>query len=234
MAYTHLPKDLPARLRKRGGKVVEVYKWYGRGRPASTGGFAPVGVLWHHTGGSSKGGLDYAEWMAFEGRSDLPAPLCQIAIGGDGTIYILASGRANHAGTAKASGSVAAGDGNSLYVGVECMNNGTEGWSKAQYDAMVLVGVVLGEVLGCTAQAQRAHKETSVTGKWDPGALDMDKFRLDIASASLPKAPKPKKPTKRITAALNALDKVTRTGSPAAKKAATKAIKALKPFEVKS
>ena len=27
----------------------------------------------------------------------------------------------------------------------------------------------------------RGHKETSTTGKWDPGLLDMDTFRSDVA-----------------------------------------------------
>lgn len=234
MAYTHLPKDLPARLRAAGLTVVELDGWYGRGRPASTGSFDPVGVLWHHTGGPSNGGLRYALWMAVTGRSDLPAPLCQIAVDEDGVIYILASGRANHAGTAKASGSVAAGDGNRLYVGVECMNNGTQGWGKRQYRAMVLLGMVLGDVLNCTVNAQRAHKETSVTGKWDPGLLDMDKFRADIAKAAKADKPKPaKKPTKNISNAIEDLTKVAKHGNPEVKAIAKEAIADLREHEVK-
>ena len=45
----HLPANLPTTLRARGLRVVEVDGWHGRGRPASTGGFDPVGVLCHHT-----------------------------------------------------------------------------------------------------------------------------------------------------------------------------------------
>jgi hypothetical protein len=118
--------------------------------------------------------------LAVDGRSDLPAPLCHFSLGRDGTVYVVAAGRANHAGVAKASGPMPAGDGNVMYVGVECQNSGTEGWTKAQYEAMVTLGVVVSKYLGCTASANRAHKETSITGKWDPGALDMDRFRLDI------------------------------------------------------
>lgn len=181
MAYRYLPADLPARLRATGLEVVVLPGWEDRGRPASTGSFDPVGVLWHHTGGSSDTRA-YAEWMTYEGRSDLPAPLCQLSISRAGVVYVCAAGRSNHAGKAKASGSVAAGDGNALYVGVECMNTGSEGWSPAQYGAMVATGAVLADLLGTSVEAQRAHRETSVTGKWDPGQLDMDRFRADIAA----------------------------------------------------
>jgi hypothetical protein len=194
-------------LRKAGLTVVEVDGWKTRSRPESSGGFNPVGVLWHHTGSfdgasDARNDRDYAKWLASVGRSDLPAPLCQLSISAEGVVYVCAAGRANHAGKAKASGTVAAGDGNSLYVGVECMNSGKQGWPKPQYDAMVKTGVALAKMLGSSAQAQRAHKETSTTGKWDPGMLNMDKFRADIA-AGLKPAAKPQ-PTPNITAALRA------------------------------
>lgn len=193
----NLPSTLPADLRAAGLSVVDLADWQTRGRP--TGGFAPVGVLWHHTGGDADG-LAYAKWLALTGRSDLPAPLCQISIGRDGTVYVLAGGRANHAGVARASGTVASGDGNTLYVGVECQNNGSEGWSEPQYAAMVTTGVVLAKILGTSAQAQRAHRETSITGKWDPGLLDMDRFRADITNALeiAAKPPLPPVPTSRV------------------------------------
>lgn len=166
-------------LRKAGVKVTLIPGWRFRGRPASTGDFDPVGHLWHHTGSASND-LNYARWLFLTGRSDLPAPLCQQTLDRSGRLYIGAAGRANHAGYARASGSVAAGDGNSLYMGTECMNTGTEGWKPAQYDAMVRVGAVTRRWLGTSSAAQRAHAETSITGKWDPGHLDMDKFRADI------------------------------------------------------
>ena len=180
-----LPADLPARLNKAGLRVNTVPGWRTRGRPGS---FAPRGVLWHHTGGAGDG-LEYARWMALTGRPDLPAPLCQLSIGRDGTVYVLAAGRANHGGTARAAGPMPSGDANTLYVGVECHNTGSEGWRTEQRDAMVKVGVVLSEILGCTAEHNRGHVETSVTGKWDPGALDLDEFRADLAAVlNKPKA----------------------------------------------
>ena len=183
-----LPANLPDLLRAEGLNVVEVDGWQTRGRPASTGDFTPVGVLWHHTGAydglnDAQSDRAYADWLFKTGRTDLPAPLCQLSISAEGTVYVGAAGRANHAGKAKSSGTVAAGDGNRLYVGVECMNSGKQGWGRPQYDAMVTTGVVLARLLGTSVQTQRGHRETSVTGKWDPGMLDMDKFRADIDAA---------------------------------------------------
>lgn len=179
--------DLPAVLRKAGLRVVEVPGWQTFSRPESTGGFAPVGNLWHHTGSkdtnplSLDDDLKYAQWLAEIGRSDLPAPLCQLSVGRSGTIYVCAAGRGNHAGQAKASGPVPAGDGNLLYLGWECQNTGSEGWAAEQYEAMVKGAAATSAHYGWTAAANRAHKETSVTGKWDPGKLDMDEFRADVA-----------------------------------------------------
>jgi hypothetical protein len=191
---------LAADLRAAGLTVVEIDGWKTRSRPESAGGFNPVGVLWHHTGDNANGKM-YAEWLANRGRSDLPPPLVQLSIDRQGVVYVCAAGRCNHAGEAKASGSVAAGDGNELYCGVEVQNTGTEGYGPLQYGAMVKVGAVLGtKTIGCTVNAQRAHYETSVTGKWDPGdphglpfhgerVLDMDKFRADIGVAMAPTPP---------------------------------------------
>jgi len=180
--------DLADVLRAGGLTVVEIPGWKARTRPASTGGFAPAGNLWHHTGASDRDphsmadDFDYAVWLATKGRNDLPPSLCQVSVGRDGTCYVCAAGRANHAGKAKASGPIPAGDGNELYVGWECQNNGTEGWSPEQYEAMVIGGAATSRHYAWGARANRAHKETSVTGKWDPGALDMDRFRADIAA----------------------------------------------------
>lgn len=208
MTLSWLPADLPKQLRDAGLNVVEIEGWHTRGRPASKGPFHPVGVLWHHTG-SADGGKPYAQWLATVGRSDLPAPLCHLSIGRDGTVYVVAAGRANHAGVAKASGSVSGGDGNALYVGVECQNTGSEGWRVAQREAMLTTAVVLARILGCSAEAERGHKETSITGKWDPGKFDMDAFRKSIA-ARLHQAPPPAKVAPTATHVVTGWDLVRR------------------------
>lgn len=187
VTVTHLPDNFPDLLRARGLKVREVPGWKERLGTASSSSFGPVGSLVHHTAAGDARPNDitddyeYVLWMTRQGRSDLSPPLVQVSIGRDGTVYVCAAGRANHAGTARASGSVAAGDGNRLYVGDELQNNGRgEKYPKVQYDAAVTVHAVLhAEVLETSAQACRGHKETSTTGKVDP-LFSMDAFRADV------------------------------------------------------
>lgn len=182
MAYNRLPADLAKLLRRYGLKVVVVPGYKTRGRPASTGGFDPVGVLCHHTATRATSQIGAVLSLLINGRSDLPGPLCQIGLGRDGTVYLIASGRANHAGTARKSGTVAAGDGNELYIGIEAFNDGLgEPWPKVQRDAYALLCAVLSLfVTQNSANTVRGHKETSVTGKIDP-TFSMDDHRTRVA-----------------------------------------------------
>lgn len=196
-----LPKDTHKILRKHGLKVTKVPGAATRGRPSSTGKFGPVGVLCHHTATTVAWSVAAVLRLLTGGRSDLPGPLTHFGLGRDGRVYWIASGRANHAGKAKASGTVAAGDGNELYIGIEAFNNGVgEPWPTEQYDAYVLLCAVLSVYFtGNSAETVRGHKETSTTGKPDP-TFDMDLFRKRVASKmeflkDPPKAPEVKKPT---------------------------------------
>ena len=47
------------------------------------------------------------------------------------------------------------------------MNTGSEGWTPAQRDSMVIGGAALSAHYGYPSNANRAHKETSSTGTWD-------------------------------------------------------------------
>lgn len=228
---TKLPDNLPALLREAGLTVVEVDGWRTRERP---GGFAPVGVLNHHTGASALGWAAakipaYLRFIFTVGRSDLPAPLCQMVLWRDGTVYLGAAGRANHAGVAKAHGTVAAGDGNRLYVGIEWMLSGTEVIPRVMYDAgLLLNATLLKKVLGTSVETVAAHYETSVTGKWDIGdpmgvdfkghkVLNMVQFRNGVAELMKP-AGRPKVPT-RVTKARDLLTAALKGLKPSGKRA---------------
>lgn len=196
MTYKFLPSTLATTLRAAGLKVVEIDGWKTRGRPASTGEFRPVGVLNHHTGafdgvGDPANDLTYANWLFKTGRPDLPPPLCQLSLSAEAVVYLGAAGRANHAGLAKASGSVASGDGNALYVGIEWMLSGKQPIPAKMYAAGATLNAVLLRVLGSSVQAVSCHYQTSVTGKWDIGdpngiplngtrVLDVPKFRRAV------------------------------------------------------
>ena len=194
MVYKRLPDNMPAILRKHGLKVVEVPGWKTRGRPASIGEFAPVGVLCHYTATGKNWTDKRVVDLLVDGRSDLPGPLSQFGLGRDATVYLVASGRCNHGGPARASGTVSAGDGNKLYIGIEAFNaGGDDPWPKIQYDAYVLLCAVLSlEITKNSSKTVRGHRETSKTGKPDP-QFSMVTFRdrvgakmIDVISPVVP------------------------------------------------
>jgi hypothetical protein len=186
--------DLAAVARTSGLRVIELEGWRSN---ISAGAFNPKGVLCHHTGsfdeiGDTSSDLAYARWLAFTGRDDLPPPLCNLALSAESVVYVCSAGNANHAGEARASGPMpAASDGNSLYVGIEAMNSGSQGWGSVGTDAQGVkvtqregyarLCAALCRGYGWSASHVRAHRETSVTGKPDPGLLAMDPFRADVA-----------------------------------------------------
>ena len=183
--------DMADVLRRAGLKVVEIPGWKTRGRP---GDFAPIGVLCHHTGSANTGlskEYGYANWMATVGRDDLPAPLAQLGLGRSGIFYVLAAGRANHAGRCKPIAGLQAyagrdyGDGNAQLVGIEAMNNGSEGWTAAQYRAYVRGCAALNAAYGFPVKRTLAHRETSLSGKPDPGGINMTTFRSQVAAEDI-------------------------------------------------
>ncbi|SDZ59035.1 N-acetylmuramoyl-L-alanine amidase [Saccharopolyspora shandongensis] len=171
-------------LRAAGLRVVETPGW--RERTARGTQPRPLGVLNHHTATPTS----YARpaptvQTCINGRPDLDGPLCHAVIGYDGTVHLIAAGRANHAGKAKASGPNPGGDGNALYVGFEWDYHGVnQSPSPEQYTAAVRATRAVLAKLGRPAEAARGHRETSVTGKIDPGHVDLDQFRRDVAAGT--------------------------------------------------
>ena len=101
-------------------------------------------------------------------------------------VYILAAGRANHAGRSKASGFMRAGDGNAQAIGIEAINSAFEGWSAQQLDAYHRLCAALCDHYGWPRSHVRSHHETSTSGKWDPGTnyqpIRMTTFRRAVAA----------------------------------------------------
>lgn len=169
-------------LREAGLTVVETSGW--QERSADSGELPqPVGVLEHHTASwSSEEDPAPSEQLCIEGRSDLAGPLCHGLIGFDGTVHLIAAGRANHAGQAKMSGPNPGGDGNVLYVGFEWDYQGVDqAPSDEQYSAAVRATEAVLNHMDRPADAARGHLETTVTDKIDPGHVDLNRFRADIA-----------------------------------------------------
>jgi len=88
---------LANRIRAKGVRVVEVAGWQTRG--SST--FAPRGSVNHHTAGPKSGATPSLN-ICINGRAGLSGPLCNVYQSrdpsGNDIAYIVASGRANHAG----------------------------------------------------------------------------------------------------------------------------------------
>lgn len=178
---------LPERLREGGVAVKESNGWRERGSSE----FYPKLVIAHHTadGAGEAPSLN----LCINGRSDLPGPLCQILLGRSGTAYLVASGRANHAG----SGSWKQVTGNTNAFGIEAENTGRgEPWNNAQIEAYIRIVVVLLKAIGRNQEWVCGHKEWT-TRKIDPNGIDMNWFRAEVGRRLMsapPPAPPPHQP----------------------------------------
>lgn len=182
---------LPAQFKKWGVRFKLVEGWETRGRPLSAGYFDPNASLTHHTGTTSSAARPAPSLSTIiNGRSDLKGPLAQVSTDYNGLTYIIAAGRANHAGKARATMGNPAGDGNAMYIGNEVQTNGTQKMPQAQYDAVVLVAAAIADYFKqTTATKVGLHATTSLSGKWDLGAgngtvapYSITRFRADVAN----------------------------------------------------
>lgn len=166
---------IPQVCRQFGLTVVETDGWQGRGAAVSQN-FR--GVVGHHTAGGSTGELPSLRTL-INGRSDLPGPLCNCGLARSGTVYAVASGRANHAGQGDWRGL----SGNSSVLGIEAENDGRQDWPAAQlraYDILIaalLYGIQRDSGWYC------GHKEWAKPKgrKIDPHTLSMDEMRVRVS-----------------------------------------------------
>src|SRR5437667_755722 len=85
---------LPEVLENAGLKVAEQPGWRMRGH----GDVGPIrGVICHHTAGPKDGNMP-SLGIVTNGRPDLARPLAQLCLGRDGTFFVVAAGKAFHAG----------------------------------------------------------------------------------------------------------------------------------------
>jgi peptidoglycan hydrolase-like protein with peptidoglycan-binding domain len=126
------------------------------------------------------------------GRPDLRGPLAQLGLGRDGTWYVIAAGRCNHAGAGMWNGVTA---GNTHFLGVEAENTGRADdhpWPDVQFDAYRRgVAAILGHI-GRDAEWCAGHKEFALPhGRKDDPTFDMPEFRLAVAQILHGTAPPP-------------------------------------------
>ncbi|MFI6055495.1 peptidoglycan-binding protein [Streptomyces violascens] len=197
MATPFSPDRLVSILRAEGVKVVEYGSWRTHNRNHK-GPFGPInGVMIHHTVSS---GTDSSVSLCYDGYAELPGPLCHGVIAKDGTVYLISSGRTNHAGggdehvldaviaeqslpaTHEHEGSGGAVDGNMHFYGFECVNlgNGADPWPDAQLDAIERAAAAICRAYGWSSASVIGHKDWS-DWKSDPRGFSMTTMRERIA-----------------------------------------------------
>lgn len=177
-------------LKAEGLTVHEHDGWRTHNRDAATGKtYGPViGVLIHHTAGHGD------KEICFNGRSDLPGPLCHSWLGKTAGLWMIGNGRANHAGLVDLDviqaliaeksplprDDQANADGNDCLYGLEIENlgDGKDPYPAAQYRQAVLWAAALCRAHGWSERSIAGHKEVQ-PGKIDP-SFDMDVFRADV------------------------------------------------------
>lgn len=139
--------------------------------------------------------------MLINGRTGLPGPLCNDATpvgpGDQPHIHVIAAHPANHGG---ASGGRLTAPlpvtrlFNPRARGNEIDYGGDKPMTPGQYKAALIHGRGVVNVLRRGTEYIKAHAETSITGKWDPGyapgkTIDMNAFRRDAAALGSAAAP---------------------------------------------
>jgi hypothetical protein len=171
---------LPEVLEDAELKVAEQPGWRTRGHD-DVG--TIKGVMCHHTAGPRTGIMPSLE-IVTNGRPDLPGPLAQLCLGRDGTYFVVAAGRAYHAGPGNWRGITT---GNSSFIGIEAENTGqTSGpdadpWPAAQVDAYQRGVAAILNKIGASVDMCCGHKEYAPGRKIDP-TLDMAQFRQGVSA----------------------------------------------------
>lgn len=147
--------------------IIELAGWRTRGSAT----FRPRGAVDHHTAGSPRGDAPSLAICTY-GRAGLAGPLCNVFGSRSNKLYIVAAGRANHAGTGGFRGLV----GNSSVWGFEHENTGTgsEPWREDQRDfaARVLAALIFGTV-GAEYVCEHFEWTTRKIDKFDTAGADM-------------------------------------------------------------
>ncbi|MBL3669170.1 N-acetylmuramoyl-L-alanine amidase [Streptomyces sp. M2CJ-2] len=171
-------------LRAEGLTVVEHRSWRTHNRNHK-GPWGPVhGVMVHHTVTSGTMG---SVQLCYDGRSDLPGPLCHGVVAKDGTVHLVGNGRANHAGlgdddvlravideAALPPDNEANTDGNRYFYGFEAINlgDGVDPWPEAQLEAIEKAAAAVCRAHGWTECSVIGHLE------WQPGKIDPKGFTM--------------------------------------------------------
>lgn len=178
--------NLANRLRAAGLRVVECSGWTTRG----SSDFNPRGSVNHHTAGPASGATPSLN-TCINGRPDLAGPLCNVMQSrepdGNDIAYVVAAGRANHAGEGGWRGL----SGNSSVWGLEIEHTGTSPLSQGrqQIAAAIHAAMYGGNVdYVCQHYEWTTRKIDAATG------VDGNAFRNMVAAGGAPPEPPTPKP----------------------------------------
>jgi hypothetical protein len=177
---------LPDVLRGAGLKVELVNGWENRGR-GDVGQI--LGILCHHTAGAKAGNMPSLDLLV-KGRQDLPGPLSQLGLARDGTYFVIAAGKCNHAGKGNWKGIT---NGNTNLIGIEAENTGLPNdspWPRVQLDAYQRGAAAILTHIGKPADFCAGHKEYGLpAGRKSDPSFDMVAFRASVAAIMSGTAP---------------------------------------------
>jgi len=176
---------IASRLRAAGLRVSEVSGWQSRGSSS----FTPRGSVNHHTAGSASGSAPSLNTCIY-GRPDLAGPLCNVMQSrepdGNDIAYVIAAGRANHAGEGGWRGM----SGNSTVYGLEIEHTGTSTLSEGRQRiaARIHAAMYQGADVGMVCQ----HYEWASGRKIDAATnVNGNTFRQYVADARAGRGPTP-------------------------------------------
>jgi hypothetical protein len=182
---------LPEVLEDAGVKVAEQPGWRTRGRSEMG---TVRGVMCHHTAGPLNGIMP-SLGIVTNGRPGLSGPLSQLCLGRDGTFFVVAAGRANHAGAGNWQGITT---GNSSFIGIEAENTGfvsgpkADPWPDVQLDAYRRGCAAILKKIGANAIMCCGHKEYALPqGRKPDPTFSMADFRTQVAAMMAGTAPHP-------------------------------------------
>lgn len=175
---------LPTVLEEAGLKVSEVPGWRSRGRGEMG---RVLGVVCHHTEDGRPGNMPALDTILAGRPADgIPGPLAQLGLGRDGTYYVIAAGRCNHAGDGEWLGITA---GNASFIGIEAENRGGvhDAWPDVQLDAYRRGVAAILRHAGrgpefCVGHREWARNRTDPARRKVDPRFDMDAFRATVAS----------------------------------------------------
>jgi hypothetical protein len=168
-------------LRAANLPVQEVHGWTNRGVGGDV--TSAKGVVCHHTAGPLGGNAPSLN-VVIHGRSDLSGPLAQLLLARDGTYYVIAAGRAHHAGPGRWQDVT---NGNAHFIGIEAENTGlskgpkADPWPMVQMNAYRWGVATILRRIGVGPSMCCGHGEYALPpGRKDDPSFDMDQFRLDV------------------------------------------------------